>query len=107
MRQVSDRMSVPYKPGGYIAPVYDGRYERPFRHPLYDLQPPGEAITATSKLDPRWEWHEISTYSQPGPSYVRGLCKHREVVPVESVGGEVVAHLCTTCDQQLPEEWSA
>lgn len=67
-----------YKPGGFIAP-----------------------------LDRRWEWHEISTFSQPGPSYVRGLCRHLEVVPVNAVTGEIVAHLCLTCDQQLPEEWSA
>lgn len=31
-------------------------------------------------------------------------CRHREAVPVES-GGETVAHLCLTCDEQLPAEW--
>lgn len=28
-------------------------------------------------------------------------CLHTEVIPVESVTGEVVAQLCLTCDTQL------
>ena len=55
-------------------------------------------------LDPRWEWIECPELGGI-VHYVRGLCRHLEVVPVESVDGETVAHLCTTCDTQLPEEW--
>lgn len=33
--------------------------------------------------------------------YLRGRCRHLEVVPVES-GGGLVARLCRTCDTQLP-----
>lgn len=33
---IARRALATYKPGGYIRPVYDGRYERPFRHPLYE-----------------------------------------------------------------------
>lgn len=41
--------------------------------------------------------------SDPEPEMVRGRCLHRpcHVVPVES-GGEIVAHLCRSCDRQLP-----
>lgn len=60
-------------------------------------------------LDDRWEWIEERTFGSPEPQYVRGRCRHREVVPVESLGVlgpvEVVAHLCLTCDAQLPAEW--
>lgn len=56
------------------------------------------------ELDPRWEWIEIRQFNEPAPSYVRGPCRHLEVVPVES-GDETVAHLCETCDTQLPAEW--
>ena len=55
-------------------------------------------------LDPRWEWIDVREFSDPGPKWLRGPCRHLEAVPVES-GGETVAHLCTTCDEQLPEEW--
>lgn len=72
----------------------------------------------TPELDPRWEWYETRRLCDVGPSYVRGACNHLEVVPVETAipnpGGpgfaptvEVVAHLCLTCDQQLPAEWQA
>jgi hypothetical protein len=33
-------------------------------------------------------------------------CPHDDAVTVES-GGEIVAHLCPTCDAQLPAEWRA
>jgi hypothetical protein len=55
-------------------------------------------------LDPRWEWIEVAQFGKPGPDYIRGPCCHTEVVPVETAQGETVAHLCTTCDTQLPEE---
>ena len=58
----------------------------------------------STDLDPRWEWVELRRFGDPQPTYVKGACNHLEVVPVES-GGEVVAHLCLTCDAQLPEEW--
>lgn len=56
------------------------------------------------ELDPRWEWIETRQFGEAAPSYVRGACRHLEVVPVES-GGETVAYLCTTCDTELPAEW--
>lgn len=56
-------------------------------------------------LDPRWQWIEERTFGDPEPTYVRGSCNHLDVVPVES-GGLVVAHLCLTCDAQLPGEWT-
>lgn len=57
-------------------------------------------------LDDRWEWVEMTRLCDPEPRYVRGRCRHLDVVPVESVvTGELVAHLCLTCDAQLPAEW--
>lgn len=52
------------------------------------------------ELDPRYEWVEVTRIGEAGPSFVRGACKHLDTVPVEA-GGEVVAHLCLTCDMQL------
>ena len=57
-----------------------------------------------SELDPRWEWGEFRRLGDAQPTYVKGPCRHTEVVPVVS-SGETVAHLCLTCDQQLPAEW--
>jgi hypothetical protein len=59
-------------------------------------------------LDPRWEWVEERRLCDPEPTYVRGGCNHLEVVPVETTAGgivETVAHMCLTCDTQLPAEW--
>ena len=54
-------------------------------------------------LDPRWEWIEIQLLGEPGPRFIRGPCKHGNIVPVESVvTGELLAQLCLTCDAQLP-----
>jgi hypothetical protein len=50
--------------------------------------------------DPRWEWIPVPTYGNPD-LVVQGRCHHVEVVPVESVTGEVVAQLCLTCDAQF------
>lgn len=58
--------------------------------------------TENVALDPRWEWIEVVRFDEPGPTYVRGRCRHLEVVPVESIEGETVAQLCMTCDTQLP-----
>ena len=52
-------------------------------------------------LDPRWEWTTVRTWDGSFVNHVRGRCKHLETVPVVT-GGEVVARLCLTCDQQLP-----
>lgn len=54
-------------------------------------------------LDPRWEWLEVRQLGRVEPTYVKGPCRHLDVVPVES-GGELVAQLCLTCDAQLPGE---
>jgi hypothetical protein len=53
----------------------------------------------TDDLDPRWEWIEVRSFSRP-TRYIRGQCRHTELVPVAS-GGELVAKLCLTCDQQF------
>lgn len=71
-------------------------------------RPTSDEINAGVELDPRWNWVEVREFGEPGPTYIRGLCNHlpREVVPVESAEGETVAHLCQTCDTQLPAEWT-
>jgi hypothetical protein len=52
------------------------------------------------ELDPRWDWVDVSTVEEGyGTTFVKGACRHTEVVPVESVDGEVVAKLCLTCDK--------
>lgn len=56
-------------------------------------------------LDPRWEWVDVATLSDPGPVYVKAKCRHLEVAPVATFDGDVVAHLCLTCDAQLSAEW--
>lgn len=53
-------------------------------------------------LDPRWEWIEAPRrMGESEVTFVRGRCNHLKLVSVES-GGETVAHLCLTCDGQLP-----
>lgn len=32
-------------------------------------------------------------------------CNHLRVESVESIGGDVVAHLCLDCNEQLPDDW--
>jgi hypothetical protein len=54
------------------------------------------------ELDPRWDWVAISSFDKPGPTYIKGRCRHTEVEPVTSLTGEEVAQLCLTCDSQLP-----
>lgn len=57
-------------------------------------------------LDPRWDWQEAATLAGE-VTYVKGACRHLEVVPVVTgPDDEVVAHLCRTCSTQLPAEWS-
>lgn len=53
-------------------------------------------------MDPRWDWIEVQFFGDPGPTWIRGPCKHLETIPVMSVTGEHVAHLCLVCDAQLP-----
>ena len=55
-------------------------------------------------LDPRWNWVAVRRLGDAGPTYIKGECRHAEVVPVESFG-HTVAHLCLTCDTQLPAAW--
>jgi hypothetical protein len=54
------------------------------------------------EFDPRWDWIEITAIGDRTPQYIKGMCRHTEVIPVESRSGEVVAQLCRTCDAQLP-----
>lgn len=59
--------------------------------------------------DPRWEWINVGTVEDPD-QWVRGRCNHLNTVPVQqakTLGGAVVAHLCTDCDTQLPPEWQS
>ena len=51
-------------------------------------------------LDPRWEWHEVTQFGDRDRRYLKGQCRHLEIIPVEA-GCEVVAYLCLTCDAQL------
>ena len=65
-----------------------------------------------SELRLRWEWIEITQFGSPGPEYVKGQCRHLETTPIYSqdaldrqLGWDVgapIAHLCLTCDAQLP-----
>lgn len=64
-------------------------------HARIDRRPPD--------FDPHWGWDKILC-GDGSTHYLRGSCRHLEVDPVES-DGNVVAHLCRTCDQQLPAEW--
>jgi hypothetical protein len=50
--------------------------------------------------DANWEMIEITTFFGP-VTYARGRCKHRAPLPVYSVMDELVAYLCTNCDEQL------
>jgi hypothetical protein len=59
------------------------------------------------ELDPRWDWAEVYVWGESQPRYIKGFCNHLEVVLVKDVDGLVVAHLCRTCDGQLPAEWTA
>lgn len=62
----------------------------------------GAGVTAAETyLDDRYEWVEVTRLGGP-PQYVRGACRHLEMVPVTTVAGELVASLCTTCDTQFP-----
>lgn len=71
----------------------------------YVGEDPWRTETPADERDPRWEWVEAPRkLSDPAPRYVKGRCRHTEVVPVEA-GGELVAQLCLTCDTQLPGEW--
>ena len=58
------------------------------------------------ELDPRWEWIEIGDFGKRDPTYIKGRCRHTELVPVNSLTGEEVAQLCLTCDGQLPSSGS-
>lgn len=42
-----------------------------------------------------------ATSIAPGPVWIKGHCRHLEVVPVTSVLGEEVAQLCKTCEEQF------
>ena len=63
----------------------------------------------TDDLDPRWEWIEVTQFGGQ-PEYIKGYCRHLETVPVNASDwferemgepGEVVAHLCLTCNTQI------
>lgn len=64
------------------------------------MKPPG---AHDRPLDPRWEWIEVPEMGKPpGTLYLRGACRHTEVIDVESlVTGDVLSRLCVTCDTQF------
>jgi hypothetical protein len=49
--------------------------------------------------EPDYDTTEVSTLAGHVRHFRR--CRHANVVPVESLG-DVVAHLCIDCDEQLP-----
>jgi hypothetical protein len=57
---------------------------------------------AALELDPRWEWIHCPPLGEPpSPSdYIKGQCNHLEVEPIRDLDGDLVAQLCTTCDQR-------
>lgn len=55
---------------------------------------------APAHPDDTFDIHEVGAWGR-APRIVR-TCTHGRTVPVESLLGEVVAHLCLTCDTQLP-----
>lgn len=58
-----------------------------------------------NQSEPEWEMIEVTTWGDSKPRYIRGRCLHNRMMPVESVvDGTVLAHLCLTCDAQLPVE---
>ncbi len=71
---------------------------------------PDHGYYADRSLDPRWDWVEVSTFSQPD-QWIKGQCKHLTPAPVEvtdPVTDEVilVARLCPDCDTQLETDWT-
>lgn len=69
---------------------------------------PDHGYHAERKLDPRWDWVEVSTYTQPD-QWIKGECKHLTPDPVtvtDPVTEDVilVAWLCADCDGQFPPE---
>jgi hypothetical protein len=51
-------------------------------------------------LDPNWEWEFVRRPGQPD-QWVRGHCRHLNVVPVVDVDGSIPAQLCLSCDTQF------
>lgn len=72
---------------------------------------PDHGYYADRSLDPRWDWAEITTLSDPEPVWIKAKCKHLTPLPVETtdpVTGDVllVARLCPDCDTQLETDWT-
>ena len=64
-------------------------------------------MTSPVEFDPHWEWVDVTTITDREPVYVKGRCRHLDVVPVHTLVGETVAQLCLTCDAQLPPSASS
>lgn len=54
------------------------------------------------KLDPRWDWVDVTSALDSYPKYMQGTCNHLTPEPVTTQAGETVALLCPDCDTQLP-----
>ena len=71
---------------------------------LYEIH---RSTDIESALDPNYEWIEVTNFGDSEPSYIKGGCKHRQVVPIYGDGREgfldptPIAHLCTVCERQL------
>jgi len=80
-------------------------------HPDHGYRITQDVPTDGSPGDPRWDWCNIQTLSDPGPVWIKGQCKHLTPEPVEvtdPVTDEVilVARLCPDCDTQLETDWT-
>lgn len=56
--------------------------------------------------DPRWEWVNVQTMSDPDPVWIKGQCRHTAPEPVEvadPLTGDrlLVAKICPDCDRQI------
>lgn len=50
-------------------------------------------------LDPRWEWIPVHDFGKAEPSYIKGPCLHREIIPITTLDEETIAMHCLTCQR--------
>lgn len=62
-----------------------------------------DSADSSTRLDPNYEWIEVFDLGASGPTYIRGMCKHRNLTEVKGLlEDKTVARLCLACDAQLP-----
>lgn len=54
--------------------------------------------------DPRFEWVQIQTFSDPKPRWIKGPCNHLTPAPVDLRTGELVAWWCPDCGEQFERD---